>query len=59
MAKSGGLFGSWTLAEEYGFKDVDGRSPHLPRQWQKAFGQAMVDGPGKTGAWWKQMRGPE
>ncbi len=26
-AKAGGVFASWTLAKEYGFKDVDGRQP--------------------------------
>jgi NAD(P)-dependent dehydrogenase (short-subunit alcohol dehydrogenase family) len=28
MAKSGGVFGSWTLSDEYGFTDVDGAHPH-------------------------------
>jgi NAD(P)-dependent dehydrogenase (short-subunit alcohol dehydrogenase family) len=56
MAKSGGLFGSWTLAEEYGFEDVDGRRPHLARQWETVFGKPLVDGPGKTSFWWQQVR---
>jgi NAD(P)-dependent dehydrogenase (short-subunit alcohol dehydrogenase family) len=56
MTKSGGLFGSWTLAEEYGFSDVDGRQPNLARQWEKVFGKPLVDGPGKTGYWWALMR---
>jgi len=59
MAKSGGLFGSWTLAEEYGFTDVDGRTPNLARQWEKVFGKPLEDGPGKTAFWWKQMHGPD
>jgi NAD(P)-dependent dehydrogenase (short-subunit alcohol dehydrogenase family) len=59
MKKSGGLFGSWTLAEEYGFSDVDGRRPNLARQWNQVFGKPLLDGPGKTGFWWKQMRGPD
>lgn len=53
MKKSGGLFGSWTLAEEYGFTDVDGRSPRLNRQWEKVFKTPLVDGPGKTGYFWQ------
>jgi len=57
MAKSGGLFGSWTLAEQYGFTDVDGRTPHLARQWEKVFSKPLADGPSKTSFWWKQMRG--
>jgi NAD(P)-dependent dehydrogenase (short-subunit alcohol dehydrogenase family) len=27
-AKAGGVYASWTLAEEYGFTDIDGRKPH-------------------------------
>ena len=57
LEKSGGLFGSWTLAEEYGFTDVDGRRPNLARHWETVFGKPLRDGPGKTGFWWKQMRG--
>ncbi|MFN2565259.1 MAG: SDR family oxidoreductase [Gemmatimonadaceae bacterium] len=38
MEKSGGLFGSWTLSDEYGFTDVDGNRPHLGRHFQKAYG---------------------
>ncbi len=28
MEKSGGVFASWTLSDEYGFTDVDGARPH-------------------------------
>jgi NAD(P)-dependent dehydrogenase (short-subunit alcohol dehydrogenase family) len=28
-SKAGRVFSSWDLAEEYGFKDVDGRQPHF------------------------------
>jgi len=56
MKKSGGVFGSWTLAEEYGFTDVDGRSPRLNRQWEKVFGKPLVDGPSKTDYFWKLAR---
>jgi NAD(P)-dependent dehydrogenase (short-subunit alcohol dehydrogenase family) len=56
LRKSGGVFGSWALAEEYGFTDVDGRSPRLNRQWEKVFGQPLVDGPGKTGYYWALQR---
>jgi NAD(P)-dependent dehydrogenase (short-subunit alcohol dehydrogenase family) len=34
-AKSGGLFSSWELSEEYGFADVDGRRPHWRRDLAK------------------------
>lgn len=36
MEKSGRVFSSWALAEEYGFKDVDGRQPHWDRHLAKA-----------------------
>jgi len=31
MKKSGGVYSSWGLAEEYGFTDIDGRRPHWGR----------------------------
>ena len=31
ILKTGGVFGSWDLAEEYGFSDLDGRQPHWER----------------------------
>ena len=39
MKKTGGLYSSWRLAEEYGFTDVDGRTPHLERRWDEIFGE--------------------
>jgi NAD(P)-dependent dehydrogenase (short-subunit alcohol dehydrogenase family) len=30
-AKSGGVYASWTLSDEYGFIDIDGNSPHWGR----------------------------
>ena len=35
--KSGRVYGSWELAEEYGFTDVDGRSPRLAEASQAFF----------------------
>ena len=35
--KNGGLFSSWGLAREYGFRDVDGRQPH----WGEFFLQQV------------------
>lgn len=29
LGKSGGLYSSWQLAREYGFKDIDGQQPNL------------------------------
>jgi hypothetical protein len=52
MEKSGRVFGSWTLADEYGFTDVDGRCPHLGRYFED---HAIVGpmGPPKTSARWE------
>ena len=36
--KSGGVYGSWTLSEEYGFTDVDGGRPHWGRYFEQNFG---------------------
>jgi NAD(P)-dependent dehydrogenase (short-subunit alcohol dehydrogenase family) len=33
MARSGKVWGSWQVAEEAGFTDVDGRRPHLDRDF--------------------------
>jgi NAD(P)-dependent dehydrogenase (short-subunit alcohol dehydrogenase family) len=38
MQKSGGLYGSWTLSDEYGFEDIDGRRPHLGRHFEETYG---------------------
>jgi NAD(P)-dependent dehydrogenase (short-subunit alcohol dehydrogenase family) len=35
--KAGGLFGSWALADEYGFTDIDGSQPHWGRYAQTHF----------------------
>ncbi|HUF23231.1 MAG TPA: SDR family oxidoreductase [Vicinamibacterales bacterium] len=39
MKKTGGLYSSWRLAEEYGFNDIDGRTPHLERRWAQLYGE--------------------
>jgi NAD(P)-dependent dehydrogenase (short-subunit alcohol dehydrogenase family) len=38
MEKSGGLYGSWTLSDEYGFTDIDGNRPHIGRHFEQAYG---------------------
>lgn len=37
-ARSGRVFSSWDLAEEYGFTDKDGTRPHWGRHFERAFG---------------------
>lgn len=41
LEKSGGLFASWTLSDEYGFTDVDGRRPHWGRAFGHLYGKGM------------------
>jgi NAD(P)-dependent dehydrogenase (short-subunit alcohol dehydrogenase family) len=42
MAKSGRVFSSWDLSDEYGFTDLDGERPHWGRHWAKAFGKPLM-----------------
>ncbi len=56
MDKSGGLFASWTLSDEYGFTDLDGSQPHLGRHLEKA-GLSLL-GPSKTGFSWAITKEP-
>lgn len=39
--KSGRVFSTWALADEYGFCDVDGRKPHWGKYVQKKYGDVM------------------
>lgn len=38
-SKSGGVYSSWGLSDEYGFIDVDGRRPH----WGRAFAEHVKE----------------
>jgi NAD(P)-dependent dehydrogenase (short-subunit alcohol dehydrogenase family) len=53
--KAGGVYGSWTLAEEYGFTDVDGARPHFGRHLAEHFGEAP-GGPPRTPMRWRMTR---
>ncbi|MCA1565669.1 MAG: SDR family NAD(P)-dependent oxidoreductase [Acidobacteria bacterium] len=55
MSKSGGVYGSWTLSDEYGFADVDGNRPHMGRYFEEHF-KEMFAAPTKTGFRWKLER---
>ncbi len=55
LEKSGGLYSSWGLSEEYGFADVDGARPHWWRYFSEHFPQAAGAAP-KTGFRWKVER---
>lgn len=41
MKKSGRVFSSWSLSDEYAFCDADGRRPHFGRHFQKTYGEIM------------------
>jgi NAD(P)-dependent dehydrogenase (short-subunit alcohol dehydrogenase family) len=50
--KSGGLYNSGTLSEEYGFTDVDGNRPNMNRYMKEHFPQ-LVSGKPATALEWK------
>lgn len=41
MKKSGRVFSSWGLSDEYGFIDADGRRPHWGRHFTAKYGDCM------------------
>ena len=41
MKKSGTVFSSWGLSDEYGFCDADGRRPHWGRHFKEKYGDKM------------------
>ena len=56
LEKSGGLYSSWGLAEEYGFDDLDGTRPHWWRYFSEHFPQ-MSNAKPNTGFRWKIEKG--
>ena len=55
LEKSGGLYGSWGLAEEYGFDDLDGTRPHWWRYFSEHFPR-MANAEPNTKFRWKVER---
>jgi NAD(P)-dependent dehydrogenase (short-subunit alcohol dehydrogenase family) len=51
LEKSGGLYSSWGLSEEYGFTDVDGSRPHWWNYFSENFPR-MVNAKPRTGLRW-------
>jgi NAD(P)-dependent dehydrogenase (short-subunit alcohol dehydrogenase family) len=47
---SGGLYGSWMLAEEYGVSDADGSRPDFGRHFAARYGESPS--PARTGVRW-------
>ena len=58
MAKSGGIYGSWTLSDEYGFTDIDGNRPHWGRYFAQVFHGQPPTGPPKTSFRWTISKAP-
>ena len=56
FGKSGGLYSSWGLSEEYGFTDVDGSRPHWWSYFSENFPQ-MVNAKPRTGLRWTIEKG--
>lgn len=51
--KSGGLYGSWQLSDEYGFSDVNGDRPH----WGRSFAELMASRPAPIARRWEIATG--
>lgn len=49
---NGGVYGSWQMADEYGFADVDGRRPHWGRFFEEGYPE-LVNGPTASGREWR------
>lgn len=49
--RSGGVFGSWELADAYGFTDVDGASPRWGAYFAEQFPQYAAATPNSRRAW--------
>ncbi len=55
LEKSGGVYASWKLADEYGFTDIDGSRPRWGEFAAENF-KEMLEAPTKTGLVWKIER---
>ena len=52
--KNGRVFSSWALADEYGFTDIDGRTPHWGRHFEKTYGVRLETCDGAFYEHWKK-----
>jgi NAD(P)-dependent dehydrogenase (short-subunit alcohol dehydrogenase family) len=48
---NGGVYGSWQMADEYGFTDVDGSRPHWWHYFSENFPQYVSAGPASGVRW--------
>lgn len=58
IRKSGGIYSSWGLSDEYGFADVDGARPHLAT-FMAASGSPLGSEATRSGILWSVARAPE
>lgn len=58
LCKSGGIYSSWGLSEEYGFTDIDGARPNMGRYMAEHFPK-LVKGSPSSGALWEITRKSE
>jgi NAD(P)-dependent dehydrogenase (short-subunit alcohol dehydrogenase family) len=56
--KSGGIYDSWSLSEEYGFTDLDGTRPNMPRYLREHHPQ-LVNRKSPTAFDWKVVASGE
>ncbi len=56
LTRSGGIYSSWGLSDEYGFSDVSGERPHLWRYWEREFPH-LTSGKPATGKIWEVRPG--
>lgn len=52
-AKSGRVFSSWDLGDEYGFSDIDGRRPHWGRHVMKTYNHQLKHCDDQFYGYWK------
>jgi len=57
MRKSGGIYSSWALSEEYGFTDLDGRRPNMGA-YLREHHPNLVGGKPPTGVQWALVSAP-
>jgi NAD(P)-dependent dehydrogenase (short-subunit alcohol dehydrogenase family) len=58
IRKSGGVYSSWGLSDEYRFADVDGNRPHMGRYFAEHFPH-LTKGKARTGRQWMVECPPE
>jgi hypothetical protein len=53
MEKSGRVFSTWGLSDEYAFTDADGNRPHWGRHFEAKYGKTFKPCDEEFYAYWK------